>query len=346
MNIIIIPAYEPTELLIDFVQNLRKLTNFPILIVNDGSSINKKIIFDKLESIDVIVIHHLRNLGKGKAIKTAITYSIKNYSNLTGFVTCDADGQHLPHDVMKVSDTLLENKDSLILGTRDFRNKLVPFKSKFGNYFSSFYFRVNTGFICKDTQTGLRGIPLSTTDLALSIQENRYDYEMTFLLKAAKSSVPLIFIPIDTVYLDDNSSSHFRPLIDSIRIYKEPLKFSAVSIMSAIIDITIFTLISLSLNEDTLKLVFIATVFARALSGTFNFLLNRIWSFRNKNNIHKQFVKYLLLYLTVLGLSIFLVYLLSNIGIHLTIVKIFVDGLLFITSYFVQKKWVFKKKVN
>jgi putative flippase GtrA len=234
--------------------------------------------------------------------------------------------------------------DSLILGSRDFSSPDVPKKSRMGNRFSSFYFKLTTGMTCHDTQTGLRGIPKALTPLALTIKENRYDYEMTFLTTVAKSGHPIIMTPISTVYLDSNSSSHFRPFVDSVRIYKEPLKFALSSLLCAGVDIGLFTLLTILLEDSLIKVIFIATVTARVISGILNFLLNRRWSFRNTNPIKRQFVRYFALYLAQLGLSFAFVSLLSNTSIHLTVIKLIVDSLLFIGSFFIQKNWVFSTK--
>ena len=48
----------------------------------------------------------------------------------------------------------------------------------------------------------------------------RYEYEMEQLIKACLNELKLICIPIQTVYIDNNSGSHFRPLKDGARIYK------------------------------------------------------------------------------------------------------------------------------
>lgn len=344
MNIIIIPAYNPDEKLVKLIKNLKQLSIDPIIIVNDGSNEKSLEYFDQAKKLNCEIVTHDKNKGKGAAIKSGIRYANENYFNFTGYVTCDADGQHLPTDILKVSMALEDNPEMLVLGHRDFKKKQVPFKSRLGNRFSAKYFYLNTNVKCTDTQTGLRGIPYFLTDDALSIPENRYDYEMTFLMNIAKAGVKLKEVNIETVYLDHNSSSQFRPVIDSIRIYKKPIKFALCSLSSAFLDLLVFTILTSILNDSIAIVVLIATVTARVVSGIYNFLLNRSWSFKSKSPIQKQFYKYLLLYLLQLSLSIILVTFLSIIPIHLTIIKAVVDSILFVGSYFIQKNWVFKKE--
>lgn len=343
MNVIIIPAYQPNQLLIQLASQLLAIPLEPIVVINDGSSKEKETVFQELETLGCHVIHHPINQGKGAAIKSGIQYAFEHFEGLTGYITCDADGQHQAQDILKVSLALSENQSSLVMGSRDFSGKNVPKKSRFGNRFSSFYFKATTGATCLDTQTGLRGIPVSLTELALGIKENRYDYEMNFLMEAARSSTKIVSVPISTVYLDQNASSHFRPFVDSIRIYKEPIKFALSSLFCAGVDLGVFTLLATIMNDGIVKKVMIATIAARIVSGVINFSLNRLWSFRSRNALFRQFRRYALLYVIQLVLSIAFVSLLSFIPIHLTIIKIFVDSLLFIGSFFVQRNWVFKK---
>ncbi|PKL00476.1 MAG: family 2 glycosyl transferase [Tenericutes bacterium HGW-Tenericutes-1] len=342
MNPIIIPAYKPNHLLLQLVDNLIAANFDKIIIINDGSGDGFSILFDELKNKGCVVIEHLVNLGKGKAIKTGIEYAFKTYQNINGYITCDADGQHQINDIVTVSKTLDENSTSLVLGSRDFSSPNVPKKSKMGNRFSSFYFKMTTGVTCLDTQTGLRGIPKSLTNLALSLKENRYDYEMTFLTMVAKYGYDILMVPITTVYLDSNASSHFRPIVDSIRIYREPLKFALSSLICAVIDIGVFTLLSNMLENTLLKVVIIATISARIISGITNFIFNKLIIFKNKSPIRRQFFRYFILYISQLTLSITFVSVLSFIPIHLSIIKVIVDLLLFVGSFFIQKNWVFK----
>lgn len=344
MNVIIIPAYKPTDRLTLLVDEIRYLNSEEVVVIDDGSKEEFASLFRGLEEKGCHVLHHSENLGKGAAIKSGILFAQNHFKSYTGYVTCDADGQHLAEDIIAVSATLETNPNSIILGLRDLHQSGVPFKSRFGNRFSSLYFKLITGVSCADTQTGLRGIPKSLTQLALGIMENRYDFEMTFLIRSIQEKVPMIQVSIATVYEDNNRSSHFRPIVDSIKIYKEPLKFLLASITCAILDLAMFSIIISVLNNNILVLVSIATISARIISGILNFVLNRIWSFQNFNSLKPQFLKYFVLYIMILLSSIFFVSLFSFLPIHLTIIKIIVDGLLFIVSFIVQKNWVFQSQ--
>ena len=159
---------------------------------------------------------------EGAAIKTGIEKAVREFGSGIGIITADADGQHLPQDIIRISDALTSYRDHLILGVRDFSGENVPFRCAFGNMITSTLFKFGTGIACSDTQTGLRGIPPRLVPLALSTEGDRYEYEMNFLVEAVKTA-PLVMIPIETVYENGNAGSHFRPVRDSLLIYRDPL---------------------------------------------------------------------------------------------------------------------------
>lgn len=336
---IIIPTLNPTDKLVSFIRCLKSYDFKEIIVVDDGSFLPYSNQFERLSLLNVTILHHKENQGKGAALKTGLSY-LKD-SDIRGFVTADSDGQHSPLDVYRVACALLNSNDTIILGCRDFSLPFVPFKSRFGNHFSSFFFQMSTGVTCKDTQTGLRGIPASLLDFALSINGSRYDYEMNFLIQSAKAEIPFDYLPIETIYEDQNHCSHFRPVRDSFLIFKEPLKFTASSFCSALVDVGTFYLFTHTTNFPILSTVFGANICARCISGIFNFNLNKHWSFQSDGMTHIEFVKYTFLFLTQMLLSSFLVMICSALPLPTTIVKILIDCFLFVFSYLVQKKFIF-----
>ncbi len=226
-TVILIPAYRPDEKLIDLLEDLQTIGFTRIVIVDDGSGHEYTPIFVHAEELDCMVVHHKYNKGKGAAIRTGIRAAIELGGEHVGVVTADADGQHLPKDVLAVARAMEENPGALVLGVRDFGKDNVPFKSYWGNKITAACFKTMTGVSCGDTQTGLRGIPSCMLPLAMTEDGDRYEYEMHFLEDAVKQ-VPLIQIPIETVYHDDNKGSHFRPVRDSLLVYERPLKKAGV----------------------------------------------------------------------------------------------------------------------
>ena len=225
MVTVIVPSYNPDEKLVKTVDGLLEYGFTDVLVVDDGSAEDKKVFFKEVAAKPgVTVIHHYVNRGKGRAMKTAFKYCLKNRPGIDGVITVDGDGQHLPKDIAACVYSMSGHKDDIILGVRDFSRPEVPFKSKFGNNLTSFIFRL-CGIKITDTQTGLRAIPYEHLKDMLRIKGERYEYETEQLLVFKKLGIGVHEVTIDTVYIDDNESSHFNPVKDSIRIYKVIFKF-------------------------------------------------------------------------------------------------------------------------
>lgn len=341
--VIIIPTLNPDKSLINLVQNLKK-SNLQIVIINDGSKKECDDIFQTLKlRFQCDICTHTKNMGKGAAIKTGIRYVSQRYPKSCGYVTADDDGQHAVEDILKVAEALEKNPDKFILGSRNFSEKNIPFKSRWGNRITSFVFLISTSNKCQDTQTGLRGIPREFTQICLSVPGDRFEYEMNMLMEFSRNKIDTVHVPIATIYLEDNKSSHFNTVKDSVLIYLNILKYSLSSLVSAIIDITIFTILINLIFGKASAGILAATVVARFMSGGVNFMLNRHWVFKSKNEKGIEMIKYLTLFCCQMLLSWLLVTILSNLSLHLTIIKILVDSSLFLISYQIQKKYIFNK---
>lgn len=342
--VIIIPAYCPDERLLNLIIKIRKKVKFPIIIVDDGSGAKYQKIFMLAEEVPkCFVCHNKVNQGKGYSLKKGLKYALEKYPNNYGYITCDADGQHSVEDIISVANSLMENKKSLILGIRDFSSKDVPIKSKIGNYISSFIFYLITGVGCKDTQTGLRGIQREHESIFLSEVGSRYEFEMNFLISMAKKRIKFKEVIIKTIYINNNEGSHFKPIKDSIRIFSGLLKYIGSSIISSLVDLSIFTILGVTIFKGySLGLLF-STILARLCSGTVNFLLNQRWVF-NGSRENKELIEYGVLFIAQMLVSGILVSLLTSIILNATLTKLLVDCTLFFISYFIQKHVVFSQR--
>ncbi len=343
--VIVIPAYKPTAGLIDIIKKLKENNFYQIIVVNDGSSNEYEEIFKKVKLQGCVLLNHNKNKGKGEALKTGFKKAIELFDLNEGVITVDADNQHSIEDIVKISKALIKNNNSLIMGQRNFDDKIVPFKSKFGNKITAVVFKITTGVKCEDTQTGLRGIPKSLIDMAIKTHGSRYEYEYNFLLDAAEK-FDIIFVPIKTIYYDDNKNSHFRAVKDSLLIYQRPLKFILSSLAGFLSDIIIFYFAVMLLPfEDTINII-TATVLARILSGMINYYINKKSVFRLKGNLIKSSLKYWVLFLVIMTASAIGSAGLSMIITNAVLAKIIVDLSLFVFSYTIQKNWVFASELT
>lgn len=216
---IIIPAWQPENVLVDVVSELVQRGFERIVVVDDGSGPEFAPVFQSLLLFpQVALLRHQTNRGKGSALKTGFRFLLVTPANLGGVVTADADGQHRPEDIEHVARALLQNGTAWVLGSRRFP-KGIPSRSRFGNELTRRIFRVLTGCVISDTQTGLRGLPIGLLQELIALPGGRYEYEMRMLAHLCRSGTRMVEVPIATVYLHQNRGSHFKPLRDSARIY-------------------------------------------------------------------------------------------------------------------------------
>lgn len=344
---IIIPAYEPDEKLITLVQALGDADFSQIIVVDDGSE--DKVyqeLFAKVQELGCTVLHHAVNLGKGRALKTAFNYCIYHYPDAAGCVTIDSDGQHTVSDMTACMKSLLVNPQSLVLGARDFNEEGIPLRSSFGNKTTSRVMKVLTGLSISDTQTGLRAIPMSFMRELMEEKGERFEFETNMLLAAKESGRMIVEVPIQTIYIEDNKTSHFHPIRDSIKIYAIFFRFIVSSLSSSVVDLVLFSVFLWMLGEKTfgtLSSIMLATILARILSAIYNFTINYKVVFKSRDNAGRAIVKYAVLAVFIMLASGFLVETIYGLfAIPEVIIKIPVDVILFLVSFWVQREVVYK----
>ena len=352
---VILPVLNPDEKFTNFVRNLIESGFEDIVVVNDGSSADYDHFYDEAaENPQVIVLKHEVNKGKGAALKTAFGYLADNRIDIDVAITCDGDGQHSVDSMKGCLQAYEEHPDSVIIGGRDFDDKNIPARSRFGNKVSSFVYKFACGIKLKDTQTGLRVIPARCFESFSKLKGDRYEYETNMLIEIVNRNIPYYEIPIETIYIDDNASSHFNPLKDSLKIYgvilRYFIKFIISSIASWVVDIGVYAILEFALQKhmDLGTRVLICTIASRVISSIFNYILNRNGVFKSVDNVRSTAVKYYILAICQMGASYGLVYFFTHIlkvgGVLELIVKCVVDLCLFIFSYNIQRRWVFKNK--
>jgi len=350
MNVsVIIPSLNPDDKLIKVVDSLIEYGFEDIILVNDGSDQAHMEEFNYLEKYsECQVLTHEVNKGKGRALKTAFDFCIANRLDIDGVVTVDGDNQHKAKDIFNCVKAMKENENNIILGVRDFKGENVPAKSRIGNIMTSFVFKFACGLNISDTQTGLRAIPRQYLQLFSEVKGERFEYETNMLLEFKHSGLPYKEVKIETVYIEENASTHFNPIKDSIKIYGVIFKFLFSSIMSSVIDLSVFSLISFILinRMGTYASILIATVSARVISSLFNFSFNRKAVFKSEKSIKNSIMRYYILCVCQLLVSFGLVYLVTvalSLGKGLTVVsKAVIDTILFMISFRIQRRWVFK----
>ena len=367
--VIVIPSLDPDEKFNSTVDGMIAAGFRYIVMVDDGSSTDHKEPFEKAlrEHPECRLVVHEVNKGKGRALRDAFAYIADNIPEVSGVITVDGDGQHTPEDTVRMADALKAAPDSVIIGARDFSLSHVPMHNRLGNRISSFVYRLVYGIKLTDTQTGLRAIPAKyLRAFADSVQGDRYEYETNMLIYIKDHGIPYTEIPIQTVYIDDNSSSHFNVIKDSYRIYRPIILFVLGSCIATVVDLAVFTILNLLTESgssvllgfagflsktfglaDTFSRLFLPTVVARIISSLVDYNFSRTKVFGSKAPARSTIWKYYIICVVRMLLSWLILSFFTNVlhthGLIETLLKIVVDLVLFFLSYKWQRTWVFKK---
>lgn len=349
---VVIPALNPGQNLVNLVNELLNHGIPQVIVVNDGSDCIYNSIFQDLEKVkNCTVLTHKVNCGKGRALKTAFLYFIDHCSNLDGVVTADADGQHTTEDICNIARKLSVYKNSLTLGVRDFQEDNVPRRSYIGNTITSRVFWLLYGYYLNDTQTGLRGIPANELAWITELKGDRYDYEINMLIYSRFRNISFSLVPIKTLYIDNNSGSHYKAIRDSFRIFRclvcGILKHLMAAILCGLLDIIIFFVMysTFFAGFPTPERIFACTVTARLISIICNYIISRSAIFSGIGKLKYASLRYyILLFIIMLG-SYGLVYLTSLFcHINIAVIKFIVDVILGFISYQIQLRWISSNK--
>ncbi len=338
---ILIPAYNPDERLTGLVRELAEHGFATIAVVNDGSTTETAArVFAGLEQEKLCLIRtHALNMGKGAALKLGLDCIYSRYPQCPGVITVDADGQHCIADILNVARERLEHPDALILGTRCFDEAGIPFRSRIGNKITRLLMRLFLGIAIRDTQTGLRAIPRRLIPELLNLASNRYEFELEMLILAKHRGVPIREIAIRTIYLNGNESSHFNPLLDSVKIYFVLFRYILSSAATALFDYLVFLLI-LPLTGGSILL---STYLSRAAALCVNYTLVRNLVFDSRTALRRTFPLYLLLVCVSGFLSAMIVMgLKSALGLDERLGKLLAETVLYLINFLIQRDFIFR----
>ncbi|WP_024818044.1 bifunctional glycosyltransferase family 2/GtrA family protein [Arthrobacter sp. 31Y] len=340
--IILIPAYEPDHQLPALVRSLQEADPWlTIVVVDDGSGPDYKDTFDDAARLGCHVLSYAVNGGKGHALKSGFAFIAERFPG-HDVVCADSDGQHAVADILAVAHRVRHVTASMVLGCRNFTGD-VPARSRFGNTVTRWLFRLATGQRITDTQTGLRGYRADMLPWLLTVRGQRYEYELNVLLEAKQAGYGIHSVQIATVYLDDNSGSHFRPVADSITIYAPLLKFLGSSLSAFVVDLVMFLL--LSAVTDSLLL---AVVGARLVSATVNFMINRrlVFEHGRDTSLRAAASGYVALVAVLLAANYAAIWALTSLSVPDLPAKILTEAALLGVSYAVQHRFLFVRKAR
>jgi glycosyltransferase involved in cell wall biosynthesis len=210
---VLIPTYNNATTIASVISDVLQYSN-DVCVVNDGSTDNtlhilKQFPLIKLYSYD-------KNRGKGWALRQGFKFAGKNGYDYA--ITIDSDGQHYADDLPVMLKALEEDPKAIFIGARNMDQSTVPGKSSFGNKFSNFWFRFETGIDLPDTQSGYRLYPIKQLE-KLHFYTVKYEFEVEVIVRAAWSGIHVKCVPVRVYYPPaDERITHFRPFQDFSRI--------------------------------------------------------------------------------------------------------------------------------
>ncbi|WP_374453965.1 GtrA family protein [Nocardioides sp.] len=341
---LLVPAYRPGPALLRTLGDVRAARpGWALVVVDDGSGGAYDDVFARARTVGADVVTLPVNSGKGAALKAGFAHVAATRPG-SPVVCADADGQHALADIVAVGERLLEDPAArrVVLGTRTFDGH-VPLRSRVGNTVTRWLFAAATRTRVADTQTGLRGLPAHLLGWAGTVPGERYEYELQVLLHAGRAGIALDQVPIATIYLDDNSSSHFRPVVDSLRVYLPLLAFLTSALAAFAVD-TVALLVLRALTGDLL----VAVVGARLTSAGVNFVVNRRLVFDGEHRVRtgRAVRRYAVLATCLLALNYLLLSGLTVLGLALLPAKVLTELALVPTSFAAQRTYVFRSHRN
>ncbi len=213
---VLIPAFEAGKTIGPLVARI-KAQGLPIVVVDDGST-------DQTAAVaagqGALVISHLKNEGKGSALRTGFAYAVR--SHFDGVVTMDGDDQHDPEEIHQLIRAGEYQHAGIVLGNRMTHGTAMPRVRHWTNRVMSRVVSMVSRQHIPDSQCGFRFIRKEVLE-TVPLRSKRFEIETELLLGAAAKRWKIVSIPIRTIY--DNHSSHIRPLRDAVRFIALVLRY-------------------------------------------------------------------------------------------------------------------------
>lgn len=210
---VIIPTYNNHQTIQQVIKDVLVYTD-QILVVNDGSTDNTAELINEFNQIDVV--SYPKNKGKGYALRQGFKAAWEDGYEYA--ITIDSDGQHFATDLPNFVEAIDKNPNTIIIGNRNMEQEGIPGKSSFGNRFSNFWFKFETGIKMPDTQSGYRLYPLKPLSKMFFFTK-KYEFEIEVIVRAAWKGVKVTDVPIQIYYAPiETRVSHFRPFRDFSRV--------------------------------------------------------------------------------------------------------------------------------
>jgi glycosyltransferase involved in cell wall biosynthesis len=193
---VIIPIYNEEKVIQIVLDELCKMNNWNVIIVNDGSTDNS---IDICKKFPVTILNHFENLGQGAALRTGIEHSLKNNTEI--LCTFDSDGQHKVNDLEKMITLLIDGDYDVVLGSRFLTKKSkIPFKRyvllRLAKLFDILFY---SGRNFTDLHNGLR-VFTNKSAYKLNLSANGMEHASLITESIAVNKLKYTEYPVEIIY--------------------------------------------------------------------------------------------------------------------------------------------------
>jgi glycosyltransferase involved in cell wall biosynthesis len=211
---VLVPAYQCAPTIAPVIADARAHLE-PVVVVDDGSDDGTA---ERARLAGAEVVRHPRNRGKGAALVSGMRHLAA--AGFTHAVSMDGDGQHLGAEIPTLLAEARADPSAIVVGTRAIAGQEVAAANLFGNRFANAVVRLAAGVAVCDTQSGFRVYPLAAV-LALPIDGERFEYETTVIIRAARARIPIRAVTVQVYYPPiAERRSHYRKVVDTVRIIR------------------------------------------------------------------------------------------------------------------------------
>jgi predicted LPLAT superfamily acyltransferase/uncharacterized protein (DUF2062 family) len=226
---VLIPTYNNPKTVAHVVSECLTTTPFPVLVIDDGSSVPVKSLVGPHERL--VILRLPVNQGKGVALQKGIEVCVER--GFTHMLSIDGDGQHLPSEIPKLVELCRNHPWDLIIGNRCLKSETVPGASKFGRKFSNFWVGYQTSRSVADSQSGFRVYPLFHVQ-GMRFFTRRFDFEIEVMIRLLWKGVEVREVEVDCHYPERSERvSHFHKFWDNARISLLNTILVAVSLLKS-----------------------------------------------------------------------------------------------------------------
>lgn len=211
---VVIPAYNESKTIRDVVQ--RALVQCQYVIVIDDGSVDGTA--DTIADLPIVLLRNDRNCGKAVSLWRGMLHAMDR--GVSAVITLDADGQHQPEDIQRFLEMAYKYPDHIIIGSRMANKHAIPRRRYYANRVANFWISWAAGYYIKDSQSGFRLYPMSLLRNSKLHVSTTYGFvfESEILIEAARRGVYSLNLPISAIYKPNSRASHFRPVLDIVRI--------------------------------------------------------------------------------------------------------------------------------